>query len=137
MKNRTRIFLIFALLVCAALLPACVTAGRQADVVSKEDLLTAAGFTTKIASTPQQIAHLRALPANKITQVTKNGQPRYVYTDPAKNLVYVGTPGQFEYYKQLKKERNAVQSEDQYIRMSADTSHAVDVWGEDWPDRPY
>ena len=116
---------LIALLLMAA---ACATTGNNTD---RETLLISAGFKAKLATTPQQQAHLISLPADTITQVVKNGKTYYVLAEPLKNQVLVGTPGQYQYYQQLKKDRNAAQQSYSEARMNADTSGAWNVWG-DW-----
>ena len=107
---------------------ACATTGNNDG---RESLLISAGFKARLATTPQQQAHLNSLPANTITQVVKNGKTYYVLAEPLKNQVLVGTPGQYQYYQQLKKERNAAQQDYTEARSNADTAGAWNVWG-DW-----
>jgi hypothetical protein len=118
-----------ALLILPCLLVACAT--NTTSTITKENLLIAAGFTVKVASTPQQLAHLQSLPPGKIIQIVKNDQAFYVFAEPAKNQLLFGTPGQYQYYLQLKKERNAALEDETVARMQADTSNAAQwsLWG--------
>jgi hypothetical protein len=50
---------------------------------SKEDLLTAAGFKTKLADTPEKMAELKKLPPLKFIQKDHNGKTLTLYADPA------------------------------------------------------
>jgi hypothetical protein len=63
-----------------------------ANTQHTENLLSAAGFRTVIANTPQRQQQLKVLPPNKVTLVQRNGQNYYVYADPTNNQAYVGTP---------------------------------------------
>ena len=64
-----------------------------ANTQHTESLLSAAGFTTIIANTPQRQQHLKTLPPDKVTLVQRNGKNYYVYADPAhwQNLFCSGT----------------------------------------------
>src|SRR5262245_16805487 len=46
-----------------------------------EQVLAAAGFHMKQATTPQQLANLEAMTQRKIVMHDQDGQPRYVYAD--------------------------------------------------------
>ena len=57
------------------------------------NLFTAAGFVVRYADTPQKLAHLRRLPADKMVARSRNGKTYYVYADPIIcECAYVGTP---------------------------------------------
>ncbi len=44
--------------------------------------LRSAGFKVRLATTPEQIAHLKRMPARIILSRTKDGRKVYVYADP-------------------------------------------------------
>ena len=67
-------------------------AGCAANTQSTENLLSAAGFRTIVANTPQRQQHLKMLPPNKVVLVQRNGKNYYVYADPAHYQIYVGNP---------------------------------------------
>jgi hypothetical protein len=77
-----------------------------ASTQSTENSLVAAGFKVITPSTPKQVAKLKALPANKVTLVRKDGKTYYVFPDVANNQAYVGGPKQFQTYQ---KNRQAAQ----------------------------
>jgi hypothetical protein len=82
---------------CVAL-GACETAAQR--VSDKEDLLAAAGFTVRPANTPQRLASLRKLPANRFVPKAEAGAVEYVYADPIVcNCLYVGNQAAFDAYK--------------------------------------
>ncbi|MGB8353715.1 MAG: hypothetical protein WCD79_07510 [Chthoniobacteraceae bacterium] len=128
MKHLSIIFKSLGVILLLAIAAACATTSSS---TGRETLLISAGFKAKLATTPQQKAYLNSLPAGTITQVVKNGKTYYVLAEPLKNQVLVGTPGQYEYYQQLKKDRNAAQQSYSEARTTADTSGAWNVWG-DW-----
>ena len=73
------IFTGFNLLGSIALLALTVSC---ANTQHTENLLSAAGFRTIIANTPQRQEQLKTLPPNKVTLVQRNGKNYYVYADP-------------------------------------------------------
>ena len=62
------------------LLASCQAVQNQ-EAQSTEQVLAAAGFQMKEATTPQQLANLEAMTQRKIVIHDQNGQPRYVYAD--------------------------------------------------------
>jgi hypothetical protein len=113
--------------VCVAL-SGCETLGKR--VKDKEDLLAAAGFTVQLANTPQRVASLRALPANKIIPKTTGSRLTYVYADPVVcNCLYVGDQTAFNAYKKEVFTRNIVNEQ----QLTAETySDQWDWAGWDW-----
>jgi len=102
------IFTGFSLIGAFALL--ALTVGC-ANTQHTENLLSAAGFRTVIANTPQRQEQLKALPPNKVTLVQRNGKNYYVYADPANYQVYVGTPSEYQKYQQLRLASNLAQDQ--------------------------
>jgi hypothetical protein len=94
-----------------------------------ESLLSAAGFRTIIAATPQQQQHLKTLPPYKVTAVRRNGKNYYVYADPAHNQIYVGTQFQYYRYRDLRLVKNLAQENLQTSELNAETAMGWDVWG--------
>ena len=80
-------------------------AGCATDVQKRETLLDASGFRTKSAATPQQVAMLHNLPTDKISPISHRGHVLFVYPDPAKNLLYVGSPAEYAAYKKARDEK--------------------------------
>ena len=66
-----------------------------------ENALVAAGFKVVVAKSVLQEQHLQALPPGEITAMERNGTPFYVYPDPARNQIYVGTQKEFAAYQKL------------------------------------
>jgi len=82
-----------------------------ANTQRTENLLSAAGFRTIIANTPQRQQHLQTLPPDKVTLVQRNGKNYYVYADPAHWQILVGTPSQYQQYQQLRLANNLAQDQ--------------------------
>ena len=103
-----RIFTAFNLIGVIALLT--LTVGC-ANTQHTESLLSAAGFRTVIANTPQRQQHLKTLPPEKVTLVQRNGKNYYVYADPAHWQIFVGNPSQYQKYQQLRLDSNLAQDQ--------------------------
>jgi len=97
-----------------------------ANTQHTENLLSAAGFRTVIANTPQRQEQLKALPPDKVTLVQRNGKNYYVYADPANNQVFVGTPSQYQKYQQLRLASNLAQDQLQTAQLN---SWGPGLWG--------
>jgi hypothetical protein len=97
-----------------------------ANTQHTENLLSAAGFRTVIANTPQRQEQLKALPPNKVTLVQRHGKNYYVYADPANNQVYVGNPAQYQKYQQLRLASNLAQDQLETAQLN---SWGPGLWG--------
>ena len=98
-----------------------------ANTAQTENLLSAAGFRTFIATTPQQQQHLQTLPKDAITAVSRNGNIYYVFADPAHNQIYVGNQAQYQRYQRLRLVNNLVQERLETAEMNNATVAAG--WG--------
>jgi hypothetical protein len=110
--------LVWALAGCQAI--------ENADAEDTEQLLAAAGFHMKEATTPQQLANLQAMTQRKVVIHDQDGQPRYVYADAEDcKCVYVGSEKNYDEYQRLSlKEEIAEQNLDASMNWGA--------WGA-WP----
>ena len=97
-----------------------------ANTQHTENLLSAAGFRTVIANTPQRQQQLKALTPNKVTLVQRKGKNYYVYADPANNQAYVGNPSQYQKYQQLRLASNLAQDQLETARLN---SWGPGLWG--------
>ena len=113
-----RLFTGFNLIGAIALLALAIGC---ANTQHTENLLSAAGFRTIVADTPQRQEQLKALPPDRVTLVQRNGKNYYVYADPAHNQIYVGNSSQHQKYQQLRQANNL--AEDQL-----ETAH-LNSWG--------
>ena len=80
----------------------CAAAPSVSPSKSQDDLLTAAGFTSYVANTPQSLAYLKTLPPQEIVQHRYKGTNRYlVCTDQNSKACYVGDDAAFQRYQNL------------------------------------
>ena len=64
------------------------------------NMLTISGFVPQFANTPAKLAHLRAMPAERLVTRTRNGRMVYLYADPNNCVcVYVGSPEAWRTYQ--------------------------------------
>lgn len=128
MKNIQKITLTFLTLVmlagCAA-----IEAQRVADT---EQLLSAAGFTLKIADTPEKQAHLQSLTQHKIVPHTRDGKIYYVYADAKDNRLYVGDEDAYQRYQKLAVEKEIAEDRIEAAQMNMDAAMDWGMWGPWW-----
>ena len=75
-----------------ALALASCQALENEEAQDTEQMLAAAGFHMKQASTPEQLANLEAMTQREVVIHDQDGQPRYVYADAEDcKCVYVGS----------------------------------------------
>jgi hypothetical protein len=120
MKRKFTAFNLIAVIALLTLALGC------ANTQHTENLLSAAGFRTVIANTPQRQEQLKALPPDKVTLVQRNGNTYYVYADPANNQAFVGTPSQYQKYQQLRLASNLAQDQLQTAQLN---SWGPGLWG--------
>jgi hypothetical protein len=101
--------------------------GACSTTKDKENMLSAAGFKAMPADTPQKEAHLKSLPADKLTTAERNGALYYTFPDPKKNMLYVGQEPQYQKYRQLRLEKQMADEELNAAEMNNDA--AWNNWG--------
>ena len=88
-----------------------------------EQVLAAAGFQMKVATTPEQMANLEKLSQRKLVIQEQNGQTRYVYADAQDcKCVYVGSERNYDEYQRLS-------VKEQIAEANADAALNWDGWG--------
>ncbi|MBV9655942.1 MAG: hypothetical protein JOZ42_15415 [Acetobacteraceae bacterium] len=69
-------------------------------VENKEDMLSAAGFRAKLATTPEQLASLQRLPPHKFVHQVRDGRNVWLYADPTVcRCLYAGTEAAWQTYR--------------------------------------
>jgi len=114
-------------LAACLLIAACTTPQQRAE--NRENLLAAAGFTAQPANTPERVASLRSLPANKVVQRTHGGTVRYAYADPLVcGCLYVGDQAAYGRYQQEMFQRRLANQQEMTAQMD---QRAWDIgpWG--------
>jgi hypothetical protein len=99
---------------------------ENADAEDTEQVLAAAGFNMKEATTPEQLANLQKMTQRKIVIQQQEGQPRYVYADAEGcKCVYVGGEKNYDQYQKLSLKEEIAQE-------NLDASMDWGMWGA-WP----
>ena len=77
--------------------------------VHTEELLQSCRFKIVSATAPAAQAQLQTLRPGKLTIVQRNGKTWYVYPDAAHQQLYVGTPDQYQAYRQAYQDDQMIQ----------------------------
>jgi hypothetical protein len=95
------------------------TRGRVSD---KEDLLSAAGFSIKLADSPEGQQGLRSLPANQFVPKSQGDQVTFLYADPVVcNCLYVGDQQAYNNYQHEIFERKLTEQQHLAVQMAMTT----------------
>jgi hypothetical protein len=110
---------------------ALALAGCQAieneEAESTEQLLAAAGFHMKEATTPGQLANLQAMTQRKVVVHDQDGEPRYVYADAQDcKCLYVGNEKNYDEFQRLSVRQEIAEE-------NMDASLDWGMWGP-WPE---
>ena len=90
---------------------------------STESLLTAAGFETVPATTPQQHQQLETLTAGQVSPVKQNGQVYFVYPDRAGRRLFVGQETEYRKFQKLVQKQLA--ADDARLKRNAEAENAA------------
>ncbi len=114
--------------VCSMLLLAGCQSTSQV-IAAKEDLLAGAGFSAKQATTPEQLASLKSLPANKFVTQKFKGQTVYLYADPIVcKCVYTGDQASYSKYRQMVFQQNLANEQEMTASMQ-ENAFDFTPWG--------
>lgn len=102
--------------------------GCQSQIIqNKEDGLAAAGFILRPANTPERVAMLKRLPANRFVRREHGDVVHYVYADPIVcSCLYVGNQ---QAYSQYLRDRQQQQIADQQQLAAQEYDDAAWNWG--------
>lgn len=126
-----RIAAIGTVLACALALGGCV----QQQVMQKENLLAAAGFSSKPADTARRVAFINQLPPHKFVRVVRNGHPVWFYADPTIcSCLYAGDTRAYDNYRQEVFERHLADEREMTAQMNESAAMDWSMWG---PWGPY
>ena len=123
--------LVGSLALVASLATGCAT--RQ-PTQETQDVLLGSGFKLVKPTTPDQQALLKKLPPGKFTVVNRKGKTWYVLPDLPHNQAYVGTPDQYQSFKQSYSDEQLTGSEVGEANLAQDSAEfaawdALGVWG--------
>lgn len=105
-------------------------AGCVSDIENKGNMLSAAGFNIRVATTPKQIASLRTLPPHTFVLQTKNGRPIYLFADPQVcNCIYYGSEQNYQTYRQMVFAQNLADQQQMTAMMYQQAAFDFGPWG--------
>ena len=106
---------------------------RKSDVDTQEQLLSASGFQMKLADTPEKVAHLQTLTAQKLVPHTRDGKVYYVYADPEFcKCMFVGNEGAYQKYQDLALKEKLSQERLNAAAMNENAAMNWGMWGPYW-----
>jgi hypothetical protein len=127
-RAMTRLGPVVAIAAVAVLVAGCETTKEM--VAHKEDSLTAAGFTARPANTPQRVAMLKRLPADRFVQKPSGNTVHYVYADPLVcGCLYVGTEQAYAQYVRNEQQQDLANEQLMTAQMYSDPAWDWDAWG--------
>ena len=110
------------------MLAACATSKEV--VSSKEDNLSAAGFTVRPANTPARQAMLNRLPPHQFVQRPHGDTVDYVYADPLVcDCLYVGTQQDFANYQRTHQAEQIANQRAMTAQLYQDNAWDWSGWG--------
>ena len=115
------------------LIPALLILTACSNVSEKRTLLASAGFRTIPATTPAQIARLNTIKSGKVVPMTGKKGTVYVFADKSRNVLFVGSPSQYQQYRALKLKQQKIDEKLLDAQMNMDNAD-YSAWGEgaDW-----
>lgn len=129
MKTSVRFVKILSVLSFGSLLYACAAIETQ-NIDDKEQMLAAAGFTMKLADTPDKIAHLQQQVQHKIIAYAKNGETYFVYADATDcGCLYVGDNAAYAKFQELQVRQNIANEQQMAAEMNQDAAMDWGMWG--------
>jgi hypothetical protein len=111
-------------------LAACAT--EQQSVQSREQMLSAAGFTMRPANTPDREREMANLPPLQVTYQPRNGSLVYLFPDPAYcRCLFIGSESAYQQYQRLAFEQRVAREQLAAAQLSAN-SWDWGPWGPGW-----
>jgi len=100
---------------------------------ANEEGLRAAGFTMRLADTPEKLASLQAITQRKVLVYTWLGQPYYVWPDARFcRCFYIGSEPQYQEYARLGFEQKLAQERQTADEENEAASLFAESWGPSW-----
>lgn len=125
-KGRLRALAAVAVMAGAVALAGCQSTGPT----STTSMLSAAGFTMKVADTPDKKAALASLPANQVTMRQVKGKNVFLYADPRGcNCLYVGNDANYQTYQGLAFDRSVASQQLLAAQINAEADWDYGAWG--------
>ena len=112
-----------------AMLAGCAAVERE-ETQQKENLLAAAGFQVKVATTPGKLLQLQTMRQQQMIRRLHNGQVMYVYADARVcKCLYYGNQEAYDKYRRLALQQQIAQERLNAAEMNEDAAMNWDAWG--------
>jgi len=108
---------------------AAITLTACSHIHRKQQLMSAAGFKTVLATTPEQVSQLKTLPQGKVTPLVKNGKTLFFFADSQDNCIMIGTQKQYQQYQQYALQYKIQQDKVEAASLNADADYEWGAWG--------
>ena len=103
---------------------------RKHKAVETEQMLAEAGFSMKLADTPERLAHLQTLPQRKLRTRPANGGVSYFYADASGcKCLYQGSQEAYKTFQELELQQRIASGEVETREVSNEGSMNWGVWG--------
>ncbi len=93
------------IIICLGFFIAGCAAIKESRAKETERMLSAAGFTIKLADTPEKIANIKLLTQDTVFPFDRNGTNYYIYANAHEKRLYVGSINEYNQYKELKHQK--------------------------------
>lgn len=119
-----------SVVMAAVVMVGCASIGASGT----EATLSAAGFDMHLADTPEKQADLAKIePYTIVPHTDKSGELRYVYADPGKNQLYVGTESEYQEYQRMSQQQSIAMANQMAAMSYQEAMMDWDVWGDAGP----
>lgn len=89
-------------------MPGCATKNPEKKVLAEHEMLVQAGFTYKVANTPEQREQFSNMPQRKLLRHAQTDKTLYYYADVSNcNCVFVGDEADVKHLGKLKREEKS------------------------------
>lgn len=103
---------------------------QKGETLDKEQVLAAAGFTMKLADTPEKLAALQNLPQHQVMAGVKDGRLIYLYADAtACKCLYLGNEKAYQRYQRFALEKQIAREELYSAQTTTDMDMDGGMWG--------
>lgn len=103
---------------------------EEREAGDAEQMLSAAGFTMKVADTPDKMAHLKTLTQLKLVPHNDGDQTRFIYADAKYcKCLFAGDQADYQRYQQFALQKSLADEQRQAAMMNEDAAMNWGMWG--------
>ena len=98
-KVTNRIIYVLIIVVLLSVITGCASYRNKKAFMFEEELVRA-GFQVKPANTPEKLAHIKAMPQDKLIRHEYKGKLYYIFPNVAAEGIYIGTENDYKTFKE-------------------------------------